>query len=130
MAPYVWIAVGSALGGVARHWCGVVAGQLFGLTFPWGTLFVNVLGSFIIGAFFTLTGPEGRYDASADAKLFVMVGLCGGFTTFSAFSLQTLGLIQDEKWLLAFANIVASVVLCLLAVWLGHVVALGLNAMK
>jgi fluoride exporter len=130
MAAYVWIAIGSALGGVARHWCGVVAGQLFGLTFPWGTLFVNVLGSFIIGLFFTLTGPEGRYDASADAKLFVMVGLCGGYTTFSSFSLQTLGLIQDEKWLLAAGNVVASVVLCLLAVWLGHVAALGLNAAK
>jgi CrcB protein len=130
MAPYVWIAIGSALGGVARHWCGVVAGQLFGLTFPWGTLFVNVLGSFIIGLFFTLTGAEGRYDVSADAKLFVMVGLCGGYTTFSSFSLQTLGLIQDEKWPLALANVVASVVLCLLAVWLGHLAAHGLNALK
>jgi fluoride exporter len=130
MAAYLWIALGSALGGVARHWCSVVAGQLFGLTFPWGTLFVNVLGSFIIGAFFTLTGADGRFDASADAKLFVMVGLCGGYTTFSAFSLQTLGLIQDEKLLLALGNIVASVVLCLLAVWLGHVLAASLNAMK
>jgi fluoride exporter len=130
MAAYMWIAIGSALGGVARHWCGVVAAQLLGFTFPWGTLFVNVLGSFIIGLFFTLTGAEGRFDVSADAKLFVMVGLCGGYTTFSSFSLQTLGLIQDEKWLLAAGNVVASVVLCLLAVWLGHLAALGLNAMK
>jgi CrcB protein len=59
-----------------------------------------------------------------------MVGLCGGYTTFSSFSLQTLGLIQDEKWPLALANVVASVVLCLLAVWLGHLAAAGLNAMK
>jgi fluoride exporter len=87
-----------------------------------------VLGSFIIGIFFTLTGPDGRFDASADAKLFVMVGLCGGYTTFSAFSLQTLGLMLDEKWLLAAGNIVASVVLCLIAVWLGHVLAVSLNA--
>jgi fluoride exporter len=130
MAAYMWIAIGSALGGVARHWCSVMAAQLFGLTFPWGTLFVNVLGSFIIGIFFTLTGPEGRYDVSADAKLFVMVGLCGGYTTFSSFSLQTLGLIQDEKWLLAIANIVASVALCLIAVWLGHALAVAVNAMK
>jgi fluoride exporter len=128
MAAYLWVAIGSALGGVARHWCSVVAAQLFGLTFPWGTLLVNVLGSFIIGIFFTLTGLDGRFDASADAKLFVMVGLCGGYTTFSAFSLQTLGLMQDEKWLLAAGNIVASVVLCLIAVWLGHLLAVSINA--
>jgi fluoride exporter len=128
MAAYLWVAIGSALGGVARHWCSVVAAQLFGLTFPWGTLLVNVLGSFIIGIFFTLTGLDGRFDVSADAKLFVMVGLCGGYTTFSAFSLQTLGLMQDEKWLLAAGNIVASVVLCLIAVWLGHRLAVSVNA--
>jgi CrcB protein len=128
MAAYLWVAIGSALGGVARHWCSVVAAQLFGLTFPWGTLLVNVLGSFIIGIFFTLTGLDGRFEASADAKLFVMVGLCGGYTTFSAFSLQTLGLMQDEKWLLAAGNIVASVVLCLIAVWLGHLLAVSINA--
>jgi fluoride exporter len=128
MAAYLWVAIGSAFGGVARHWCSVVAAQLFGLTFPWGTLLVNVLGSFIIGIFFTLTGLDGRFEASADAKLFVMVGLCGGYTTFSAFSLQTLGLMQDEKWLLAAGNIVASVVLCLIAVWLGHLLAVSINA--
>jgi CrcB protein len=127
MAAYLWVAIGSALGGVARHWCSIVAAQLFGLTFPWGTLLVNVLGSFIIGIFFTLTGLDGRFEASADAKLFVMVGLCGGYTTFSAFSLQTLGLMQDEKWLLAAGNIVASVVLCLIAVWLGHLLAVSIN---
>jgi fluoride exporter len=123
MAAYMWVAIGSALGGVARHWCSVLAAQLFGLTFPWGTLFVNVLGSFIIGGFFALTEPEGRLDVSADAKLFVMVGLCGGYTTFSSFSLQTLGLIHDEKWLLAIGNVIGSVTFCMLAVWAGHALA-------
>jgi len=127
MGAYLWIAIGSALGGVARHWCNVVAAQFAGLAFPWGTLFVNVLGSLIIGLFFTLTGPEGRYDASTNAKLFVMIGLCGGYTTFSSFSLQTLGLMQDGQWLRAGANVVGSVVLCLAAVWAGHLLALAIN---
>jgi fluoride exporter len=127
MGAYLWIAIGSALGGVARHWFNVVAAQLAGLSFPWGTLFVNVLGSLIIGVFFTLTGPEGRYEASTNAKLFVMIGLCGGYTTFSSFSLQTLGLMQDGEWLRAGANVVGSVVLCLAAVWAGHLLALTIN---
>ncbi len=123
MNAYFWIAVGSALGGVARHWSGEAAARLLGLAFPWGTLFVNVLGSFVIGLFFAATGPDGRVTVSAEAKAFVMVGLCGGFTTFSAFSLQTLALMQDGEWLRAGANIAASVILCLLAVWLGYVAA-------
>ena len=127
---YLWIAVGSALGGVTRYWCTGVTARLLGETFPWGTLFVNVLGSFIIGFFATLTGPDGRVFASSDARLFVMIGLCGGYTTFSSFSLQTLNLMNDGEWLYAGANITLSVVLCLIAVWAGHVLAAGLNAMK
>jgi fluoride exporter len=127
MGAYLWIAVGSALGGVARHWCNVVAAQFAGLAFPWGTLFVNVLGSFIIGLFFTLTESGGRVGASTNVKLFVMIGLCGGYTTFSSFSLQTLGLMQDGQWLRAGANVIGSVVLCLIAVWAGHLLALAIN---
>jgi CrcB protein len=127
LATWIWIAVGSALGGVARHWCNEIAARWVGLDFPWGTLLINVLGSFIIGVFFTLTGPDGRFDASLDAKAFVMVGICGGYTTFSAFSLQTLALMQEGAWLRAGAYIVASVALCLLAVWIGHAIALMVN---
>ena len=130
MLNYVWIAVGSALGGMARYWCSGVAARLFGETFPWGTLFVNVTGSLLIGLFATLTGPDGRIFAGSSARLFVMLGLFGGFTTFSSFSLQTLALAQDSEWLQAGGNIVGSVVLCLLAVWLGHLLALSINAMK
>jgi fluoride exporter len=130
LALYCWIAVGSALGGIARYWCSGVAARLFGETFPWGTLFVNVSGSFLIGLFATLTGPDGRMFAGSTARQFVMLGLLGGFTTFSSFSLQTLALAQDSEWLQAGGNIVGSVVLCLLAVWLGHLLALSLNAMK
>ncbi|MGH6865293.1 MAG: fluoride efflux transporter CrcB [Methyloceanibacter sp.] len=127
---YFWIALGSALGGVARYWCTGMVARLFGETFPWGTLFVNVAGSFVIGIFATLTGPDGRIFAGSTARQFVMIGLLGGFTTFSSFSLQTLNLFTDGEWLQAGGNIVASVTLCLLAVWLGHVFALSFNIMK
>src|SRR5690242_15573315 len=78
MASYIWIAVGSALGGVARYWCSVVAAQLVGEAFPWGTLFINILGSFVIGFFASLTGPDGRLEVGTTARQFVTIGLCGG----------------------------------------------------
>jgi CrcB protein len=124
---YFWIAVGSGLGGAARYWCSGLAARMIGETFPWGTLIVNVVGSFIIGLVFTLTGPDGRVFVSATARQFVLTGLCGGYTTFSSFSLQTLNLIENGQFLYAGANIVGSVVLCLLAVWLGHIAAVALN---
>jgi fluoride exporter len=130
MGLYFWITVGSAIGGAARYWCSGVAARLIGETFPWGTLIVNVAGSFIIGFFATLTGPDGRLLVPSNTRQFVMVGLCGGYTTFSSFSLQTLTLAQDGQWLGAGSNIVLSVVLCLFAVWLGHIAAAALNQMK
>ena len=130
MAAYLWIAVGSALGGVARYWCSGVAARLIGETFPWGTIIVNIIGCFIIGFFATLTGPDGRIFAGSTTRQFVMMGLLGGFTTFSSFSLQTLNLASDGEWLQAGGNIIGSVVLCLLAVWLGHLLAVSINAMK
>jgi CrcB protein len=130
MGLYFWIAIGSAIGGVARYWCSGVAARLIGETFPWGTLIVNVVGSFIIGFFATLTGPDGRVFVGTTARQFVMVGLCGGYTTFSSFSQQTLTLMSDGEWLQASFNIASSVVLCLLAVWLGHIAAFSLNTMR
>jgi len=127
MTTYFWIAIGSALGGMARHWCTLVATAWFGATFPWGTLFINILGSFVIGLFFALTGPDGRFDVPLDAKLFVMTGICGGYTTFSAFSLQTLSLFQDGAWLRGGGYVAASVVLCLIAVWAGYALAVLVN---
>ena len=127
---YCWIALGSALGGIARYWCSGVAARFLGETFPWGTLLVNVTGSLIIGLFATLTGPDGRIFAGSTARQFVMFGLLGGFTTFSSFSLQTLNLANDSEWLQVGGNVVLSVVLCLLAVWLGHMLALSINAMR
>jgi fluoride exporter len=127
---YIWIAAGSALGGAFRYWCSGVAARLIGETFPWGTLLVNILGSFVIGVFFTLTGPDGRLLVSPNIRQFVMVGLCGGYTTFSSFSLQTLNLIRDGEILYAGANIVASVLLCMLAVWIGHIMAAQINQLS
>ncbi len=130
LSNYLWIGFGSALGGIARYWCSGFIDRFSGGTFPWGTLVVNVIGSLVIGFFFTLTGPDGRLFVSTTARQFVMIGLCGGYTTFSAFSLQTLTLLQDGEWLQAGANVAASVVLCLIAVWLGHILAANFNAMK
>ena len=127
LPTYLLIALGSAIGGVGRYWISGLVARWFGETFPWGTLVVNVLGSFIIGAFATLTAPDGRWLVATEARQFVMVGLCGGYTTFSSFSLQTLNLIHEGEWLWAGVNILLSVTLCLVVVWLGHVSATALN---
>lgn len=118
---YVWVALGGALGSVARYWCSGLAARWIGESFPWGTLGVNVLGSLIIGAMAALSAVDSRFLISSDARIFVMVGICGGYTTFSSFSLQTLNLLREGEWLAAAANVGASVVLCMLAVWLGYV---------
>lgn len=123
----LWVAVGSALGGVARYWCSGIIANLVGETFPWGTLIVNVVGSFLIGLIATVSGTDGRFIISAEARQFLMMGILGGFTTFSAFSLQTLSLARDGQWLLVGANIVGSVVLCLIMVWAGHMLASMIN---
>jgi len=130
IGEYFWIALGSALGGMARYFCSGVAARWFGETFPWGTLIVNVAGSFIIGFFATLTGPDGRVFIGSTARQFVMVGICGGYTTVSSFSLQTINLMHDGEWAYAGANITASILLCLVAVWAGHMLAVSLNTMK
>lgn len=127
MDVYLWIAVGSALGGVARYACSGWVAQEIGETFPWGTITVNVVGSFLIGLVATLTAAEGRLLVPGYARDFVMIGVLGGFTTFSSFSLQTLALVRDGEWSGAALNVVSSVVLCLVAVWAGHVMAVVIN---
>jgi len=126
---YLWIALGGALGSVARFWCSGVTARLVGETFPWGTLAVNVVGSFIIGFAATMMGPDGRLFFGSTARQFVLVGFCGGYTTFSSVSLQTLNLLNDGEWFAATGNVVLSVILCMLAVWAGHLLAVNLNSM-
>lgn len=121
MLTLLWIALGGALGTLARFGVNLAIIGRTGELFPWGTLVINITGSFVIGLFAALTGPGGRVAASPDLRLFVLVGVCGGFTTFSSFSLQTLALFDAGEPLRAGANVVASVVLCLVAVWLGSI---------
>jgi CrcB protein len=118
---YLWVMVGSSLGGLLRFAIGKLAIPLdTGVGFPIGTVFINVIGSFVIGYFGTLTLHNGRYPVSENMRIFVMIGICGGFTTFSSFSLQTFDLARSGAWARALANIVLSVVLCLAAVAAGH----------
>ncbi|MBK8176033.1 MAG: fluoride efflux transporter CrcB [Rhodospirillales bacterium] len=122
-----WVFVGSGIGGVLRLWCSGLLARTVGETFPWGTLAVNVLGSFLIGLVATVTGPDGRVIVGPAARQFVLVGMFGGFTTFSSFSLQTLTLARDGQWWLAGANVALSLALCLIAVWLGYISGMTLN---
>jgi len=130
MLTYMWVAIGGAVGTTARYWLSTVVARAFGETFPWGTLIINVTGSLVIGFFAALTGPDGRVFASSTVRQFVMIGICGGYTTFSSFSLQTLNLMNGGEWFRAGANIVLSVLLCLIAVWGGVVLANVFNAMR
>ena len=130
MGTYLWIALGGALGSVARYGLSSLIAARFGELFPWGTLIVNISGCFVIGFFAGLTGPDGRVMVSPDLRTFVTVGICGGYTTFSSFSLQTLNLLRDREWLYAGGNVVLSVVLCLAAVALGYGLGLVFNNLK
>jgi fluoride exporter len=130
MITYIWVAIGGAFGTSARFFVSGFVARQIGETFPWGTLIINVTGSFIIGFFATLTGPNGRLYVGSNARQFVMTGICGGYTTFSSFSLQTLNLANDGEWLRAGANAGLSLALCLIGVWAGFVAATALNTMK
>ena len=125
---YGYVAAGSVLGGVARYLLSLLIEQIPG--FPWATLFVNVTGSFIIGFYSTLSGPDGRLFASARQRQFVTTGFCGGYTTFSTFSLETFRLLEDGMARTALLNIAVSIVTWLVAVWLGYALANRLNRLK
>lgn len=124
------VMLGGALGTLARYMMTMLTAPLSRMM-PWGTIVgINVVGSFIIGFFSTLTLADGRYPVSDNTRLFVMMGLCGGYTTFSSFSLQTLDLLRSEAWGRALANVTLSVLLCISAVSLGHLLATHLNGLQ
>jgi CrcB protein len=123
VTTYLWIAVGGALGSVARYWMTNLVAAWTGPSFPWGTIAINVIGSFVIGLVAYGTAPVGRMPISFGVRAFLLVGICGGYTTFSSFSLQTLELMRAGHWFEASANVLLSVALCLAAVWAGYAAA-------
>jgi fluoride exporter len=130
MMTYLYVAVGGAIGSVLRYAeSGLIARQV-NEVFPWGTFVVNVSGCFIIGFFAMLTGPDGRIVVPPDFRQFFMVGVCGGYTTFSSFSLQTLALARDGDMTRATLNVGASVLFCLIGVWLGSAAGAAINQIK
>ena len=130
MLNYLWVGLGGALGSIARYWFSGLIARFFGETFPLGTLLINITGSFVIGFFAMSTSPDGRWLVAPGFRTFFMIGICGGYTTFSSFSLQTLNLARDGEKLFAGLNAVLSLVLCLLAVWLGDLLAASLTPTK
>jgi fluoride exporter len=126
MLSYIFVMLGGALGSGARFWMSGFIAQRAGEFFPLGTLVVNVSGSFVVGFFAALVGPEGPVLVSPRFRQFFMIGLCGGYTTFSSFSLQTLDFARDGDWFKALLNTVLSFTCCFAAVWLGRILALAL----
>ncbi len=120
---YAAIMTGGAVGVGARFFLADLVAKQFGQDFPWGTLFVNVTGCLIIGVFAGLTGPDGAWPTSPLVRQVVAIGVLGGFTTFSSFSLQTIGLLSNGHLVPALVNVLLSVLVCLTATWLGLLLA-------
>ena len=114
---YVIVFVGGGIGAIARYGMQGIVYRIFGSAFPYGTLVVNVLGSFVIGLFLTLA--ETRAGVSPAIRIFLTIGVLGGFTTFSSFSYETMTLLRDSNYALGMANIALNVAVCLAATWFG-----------
>jgi CrcB protein len=127
---YIWVALGGAMGSVARFAINGLISSAVGPGFPWGTIVINFTGSFVIGFFGAITQPEMGTAHRATIIQFVMIGICGGYTTFSSFSLQTFNLLQQRQWLYAAGNVLISVLACMVAVWLGWVLGLMVHSNK
>lgn len=127
MRIYLAVGVGAAVGSLLRFLSGVLIVSVMGLSALWATGFVNVVGSFIIGLFAALTAPDGRLLVGPAGRQFVMGGICGGFTTFSAMSLDTFTLLLQGDIPLAGFYLLLVVMLSLVAAWVGHMVAARLN---
>ena len=126
MFSYILVMLGGALGTGARFWMSGFIAERAGEFFPLGTLVVNVSGSFVVGFFAAFTSTEGPVLVSPRFRQFFMIGVCGGYTTFSSFSLQTLDFARDGDWLKVLLSTVLSFACCLAAVWLGRILALTL----
>lgn len=124
MKEYLFIGLGSAIGGMGRYWLASwLTQRLSESVFPWGTFAVNVSGSFCIGLLYFSIGPQKPLVLEPHLEKFILIGVLGGYTTFSTFSLQTLNLIRENNMSLAMSNILLSVFASLIAVWLGYQIA-------
>ncbi len=112
-----WVGLGGFLGANCRYWLGLWIVERFGPSFPIGTLTINTTGSFILGLFFALVSD--RLPVDPAVRLLIAVGFCGGYTTFSTYSYEALTLLAERAYLAAATYVIGSVVLGLLAVWLG-----------
>jgi CrcB protein len=130
MTAWLWIFLGSGLGGVLRFGAATAVAARWGDSFPWGTLVVNVAGSFLIGFVAALMTADGRPLLGTEPRHFVMTGVLGGFTTYSSFSLQTLALARAGEWVKAAGNAGAMFVLCFVAVALGYLCAWWINGLR
>jgi CrcB protein len=130
MLAYLWVAIGGALGSMTRYFVGGLVSEKTGGSFPWGTLVINVTGSFVIGILGALTAAHGKMTPQRQLLVtqLLITGVCGGYTTFSSFSLQTLNLLRDGEWLYAVGNILLSVILCMIAVWIGYLLGNKFNS--
>jgi len=128
MFPYLYVAIGGAIGSVARFWISGAVARQWGETFPWGTFAVNVSGSLLIGFLTALSEPGGRRFIGPSGVQFLMIGICGGYTTFSSFSRETFNLLRDREWLYAGGNVILSVTACMIAVWLGYILGVAINS--
>ena len=126
MTTTLWVAFGGALGTVLRYWLSLLMAPV-SKNLPWGTILINIVGSFVIAFFGVITMAEAKWPVSENIRLFVMVGICGGFTTFSSFSLQSFELLKKGAVGEAFFNIIISVVFCLFATALGFYLGSKIN---
>ncbi len=124
---YLWIFIGGGIGSTARMAVSEMIARHVGGSFPWGTLAVNLTGSLAIGFIASITAPDNHWLTGDGARHFIMLGLLGGYTTFSSFSLQTLELLRDGDMPRAAGNVLLSVSLCLAGAWLGHTMAQAMN---
>lgn len=114
---YIWVIIGGGIGSAARYWLSGYISRWSGSVFPWGTLVVNIIGCLVIGIFMSVFHE--RFVETPQLRLLLTIGICGGFTTFSTFSYETIMLLQSSEYFYATMYIGGSLVLCLVGTWLG-----------